>query len=356
MFIKKKIKTIVFIIIIINLSSCEWKTTKKDSTNNVFQTDISTKIPKNTMLTLNKSSYINNKHLRNDNEIILKLDDIKNGDTIFFNREKGYDKLFQDYFKFRSIGGKMRNDINEKYPYGPKEIRNNTFPSNFFHYTQKGYYDTAMVIYDLYKVCKFYFMDREDTLCAYWGGDNLGDDALFLPKIKSAQYLSIDENESPYFSYSANVRNPLNQLEYLLEQYVVYRFPDIQNNEIYLTSYEANKGSYSYWPFYTEYGDRLYSIKDVSASLFIINKTTKHNSIIKVLSFEIDDFDVDFRFFEITKDKKIIIYKMVSKRLKDWSSGNFTNEYDIWLRKSHIISINNDSKIEIEKINNNDKH
>ena len=275
----------------------------------------------------------------------------ENGDTIFFDDQKGYDEIYSFYYN-EMIPGPVRTGINQQLPYGPKELMNNIFSKDYFHHVKNDFYDTTRIISDLYKICRFYFKNIEDTISTYWGGDSDGTGSIRLPKIRSAQIYPFENSDNSFFQY-LDTQSPLEILEKIIRLHVVYRFPDIQNCEIYLSSKGANYGSYSYLPFYTDKKKEgyLFDINELVAYFIIVNKKSNHAKIIPAIAFEkYDNFDFSFRFFYITADKKILVYEMETKRKKDWEINKYIDEYDIRLRMTNIMTINTNNEIVIESL------
>lgn len=299
------------------------------------------------------------------------------GDTIFFLNEKGFEEShYNIYFESLlntnyypgvydtlDLKSLFNNKINMYYPFGSLILNKKSFSLDFKINTQE-YLDKVKSFVNVFcNIWNYYFDSLISIVYAYWGGDSEGKGAIVLPKIESTQLYPFESRLSfeKYYSqslfdienYQENYQSPLSLLESIYSLYTIYRFPNIENNQVFFsveTTYYGCDNSHLNFA-----SSCLKPIQNLTGYLIILNKSTNHANILPVFSLQCKAFDNYYRFFYITEDKKILIYEGKSIRQKDVSTDKYLDEYKITLNKTHVISVDANNEIVIENINN-DKH
>jgi hypothetical protein len=138
-------------------------------------------------------------------------------------------------------------------------------------------------------------------------------------------------------NYVFNYRYP-NFGKYLTYYITDFGREDNYTNDCNSPFSEANFG-YSSLNFCGKYG-----------IIVLLDTTKKIGHYIPILLYDSGSevFNMNFRFFYITKNKEILIYEGESIRQKNAETDEFIDKFKVTLNKTHIISVDSNNEIVIK--------
>ncbi|MFW6272337.1 MAG: hypothetical protein ACOC2U_01000 [bacterium] len=263
-----------------------------------------------------------------NNKTLLKTDSLEN--EIIFNELKKY------CLSCDTIA------INKQLPYGSKKLINHKFPAEGFVFYKNVDSMSNQNQNSFIKILDFFVKEVN-----YFEGSNTHG---LIPVVTQYEKLTLSRNSLEDIFKNINFSS--------ISFPIAYRFPNMGVYHVYCTFRGFGPGGITNI-FPDMHVDKYYHARKLanhcSAMLVLYNpKTHFAYYLIAFSTTDFNTFDSKFRFFYITKDKKILIYEGKSIRQKDIKSNEYIDEYKITLNKTHVISVDTNNEIVIENLNNNE--
>ncbi|MCF8373176.1 MAG: hypothetical protein K9H64_16270 [Bacteroidales bacterium] len=283
-----------------------------------------------------RSKKSNQKHIPTAqwDSILNKNDSIRN--QKFYDLLKLYrtDRISLDTYDF----------VNKQFPYGPEALVNHIFPEDGFSIYKHPDSIQEPHFKELFDIWSFYMNEMSNRF-----QDGAGR-VFVLPIITEVEKVYLHSS----FSFEDRIEDfaSLNETKTWGDNCADYRFPNIGKYQSYYISWYGKQNYSEIEPFPDNMYYNLRNHEDGSYGMLVLYDSLSYKAkFIPVFAFIGAYRTLVFRFFYITKDKRIFIYEGATEQTvtkRHTSTENLVDiKYDVDLKKRFEIAVLDNGEIKI---------